>query len=181
MAADANTHRERRRFNLALPWLVLAVGVTLALVGVVAAAAPSERNDRARFERLSERVTSTIQMHLQTVAQTVRGAKANFASKPEVSQEEWRSYYTPFVLSVAGHREPRLRGPDTRAQLPVLEKRMQQEGVTGYRVAPGARANGRLWSPKSSRCPKTPGRSAAISPPTRSGAKRRNRRCAWGR
>jgi len=85
MAADANNHRERTWFNFALPWLVLAVGVMLAFVASWQLRQKLEQSERARFERLSERVTSAIQTRIQTVAQTLRGAKRHPTLMDEVT------------------------------------------------------------------------------------------------
>ena len=138
MAADADNHRERTWLNAALPWLVLVVGVTLAFVAWWQLRRQLERNDRARFERLSANVTSAIQTRFQTVALTVRGAKANFASQPRVSQEVWRSYYR----TIQPYLSPGIVGLGyvariPRAVLPQLEDQMQREGVSGFRVEPG--------------------------------------------
>jgi len=138
MSASANTHHERTWFNFALPWLVLAVGVTLALGTWWLLRRQLEQSDQARFERLSERVTSAIQTRFQTAAQTVRGAKASFASQSKVPQEEWHSYYRtirPFLSPGVVGLGYIARLP--RAGLPELEEQMQREGVSGYRVEPG--------------------------------------------
>ena len=140
MAADANNHRERTWFNFALPWLVLAMGVTLAFVAWWQLRRQVERNDQARFDRLSERVTSAIQTQFLAIAQTVRSAKASFASQPKVSQEEWRSYYRtirPFLSPGVVGLGYVARLP--RAGLPELELQMHQQGLPAYRVEPGGR------------------------------------------
>jgi len=138
MSADANNHPERAGLNSALPWLVLAVGVMLAIVAWWQLRRQMERTEQVRFERLSERVTSAIQTRLQEVAQSVRGAKASFASQPKVPQEEWRSYYR----TIRPYLSPGIVGLGfiarlPRTGLPALEAQMRQEGVPGYRVEPG--------------------------------------------
>jgi len=138
MPAEANNHRERTWVNFALPWLVLAVGVTLAFAAWWQLRRDLGRSDQARFERLSERVTSAVQSRFQTVAQTVRGAKATFASQPKVPQEGWRSYYR----TIRPYLSPGIVGLGyiarlPRAALPALEEQMHREGVSGYRVEPG--------------------------------------------
>ena len=138
MSADANNHPERAGLNSALPWLVLAVGVMLAIVAWWQLRRQMERTEQVRFERLSERVTSAIQTRLQEVAQSVRGAKASFASQPKVPQEEWRSYYR----TIRPYLSPGIVGLGyiarlPRAALPALAEEMQREGVSGYRVEPG--------------------------------------------
>jgi PAS domain S-box-containing protein len=138
MSADANNHRERTWLNFALPWLVLVLGVVLAFAAWWQLRRELGRSDQARFERLSERVTSAIQTRLQTAAQAVRGAKASFASQPKVTQEAWRDYYR----TIRPYLPPGIVGLGyvarlPRAGLPALEEQMRQEGVPGYRIEPG--------------------------------------------
>jgi len=143
MSGDTNDRRERTWFNTALPWLVLVVGLTLAFVGWWQLRLRVERNDQARFDRLSERVTSRFKRAFKRLLSQCRGANASFASQPKVPQEEWRNYYR----TIGPYLSPGIVGLGyiariPRTGLPALEEQMRQEGIPGYQVEPDARASG---------------------------------------
>ncbi|MBI5381418.1 MAG: PAS domain S-box protein [Opitutae bacterium] len=140
MFAVTRPSRARPWFQWVVPGAVLAVGVALAVTSWWLLRRAERESERARFERLSERITVAIRDRLHEVAQGVSGAQAYFASQPSVSQQEWRDYYhtiQPYMPAGAVGLGFVARLP--REQLPHLVARMHQEGVSAFAIEPGGK------------------------------------------
>ncbi len=91
--------RKSRARNL--PWLVLGVSLALTLVGWWQVGQQVERSERARFDRLVERVVTILHSRIDSAAQTVSGARALIEANNNVSRQEWAIY----VASTRGYTE----------------------------------------------------------------------------
>jgi PAS domain S-box-containing protein len=125
--------RKSRTRNL--PWLVLGVSLALTLVGWWQVRQQVERAEHARFDRLTERVTTILRSRIDSAAQTVAGARALVEASDNVSRQEWATY----VFSIQDYVEngvvglgyvERVRRPDLMA----FEARVRMEWGDSFTV-----------------------------------------------
>jgi len=133
----------RRRMGW-LPWAVFAVlaALTVAAWGLLAAA--TERTARARFERLAERINTTIRRRFNTAAHLLHGAAALPEASPgPVTAHEWSVY----LRRAAAQLDSGVVGLGyvesvDRADLEALEQRVRAEGQPGFTIE---RAGNNPW------------------------------------
>ncbi len=133
----------RRRIGW-LPWAVFAVLAALTVAAWWLLAAETERSARARFDRLAERIHTTIRRRFNTAAHLLHGAAAlPEASSRPVTAREWSIY----LRRAAAQLDSGVVGlgyvePVDRADLEALESRVRAEGQPGFSVE---RAGNNPW------------------------------------
>jgi PAS domain S-box-containing protein len=124
-------------FRLGWPLAVLVIGLTLTAVGGWLVYNQSEQTDALRFRRLSERVSSTIAIHLQGIEEALYGGRGLFAASRSVERAEWTSYtrnmggYLRRGVLGFGYIE-RVRRPD----LPAFLARVRADSAPDFQVHP---------------------------------------------
>ncbi len=124
-----------RRRSRALPWLVLAAGVLVSLIGWQATRRELRRQDTARFERLQERVLAGVNLRFQAAAEALYGGRALLQSQAEMPPSQWVDYVQSmgrfFDRGVVGLGI--VRRID-RSQLDALEARVRAEGRPEFKA-----------------------------------------------
>ncbi len=118
-----------------LPALTLALSLLLTALAYSAASAGARRNDEANLERLSERVLSQIKTRVDAANEAVHGARAHVLTTEGITRESWAAYSAAVLPAVGegivglGYIE-RIK----REEIPALERRLRQEGITTFAV-----------------------------------------------
>ncbi|MBX3748645.1 MAG: PAS domain S-box protein [Opitutaceae bacterium] len=92
MAADAPQFIRRILQSRVLPVLVFLGGCVVSLGAWWLVRLEIERSDRARFERMSERIVASIEERFDSAAEALQGARHLVRTRPETSLEEWLEY-----------------------------------------------------------------------------------------
>ncbi|MEI6105943.1 MAG: PAS domain S-box protein [Opitutae bacterium] len=114
---------------------MLLTCLILSLVGWGLVRREVQRTERARFERLNERMLSTLRSRFESAAQATTGARALVTANEYVSRAEWVTYvdsiqdYFGFGVIGLGYVE---RIP--RAGIAALEERIRAEGPADFKV-----------------------------------------------
>jgi PAS domain S-box-containing protein len=118
-----------------LPWLVLAIGLMLSLMGWRAVQIELQRQDEARFERLKERVLVAINARFQAASEALYGGRSFVDVQSTLAQAEWQTY----AKSVARFFDRGVVGLGfiervERTRLPELVARVRAGGLPEFRV-----------------------------------------------
>ena len=133
---DVSTESARRSYlHIVLPAAILVVGLAITSLAWYLVTREIARAEASDFQRLSERVLSTMSRRFGSALQAVHGARGLMEASTEVSRNEWRHYVLstqPYVregLVGLGYIE-RVR----RDRVPALEARMRAEGLPQFTV-----------------------------------------------
>jgi PAS domain S-box-containing protein len=115
--------------------MVFLALMTLTLLGWWRAQGQVEASERARFDRLVERVVTILRSRMDSSAQTVAGARALVESSDNVSRQEWATY----VASTHGYTESGVVGVGYvervhRSELEAFEARVRAEWDNRFTV-----------------------------------------------
>ncbi len=115
--------------------MVFLALMTLTLLGWWRAQGQIETSERARFDRLVERVMTILRSRMDSSAQTVAGARALVESSDNVSRQEWATY----VASTHGYTESGVVGVGYvervhRSELEAFEARVRAEWDNRFTV-----------------------------------------------
>jgi len=92
MAVDAPQIIRRFLQSRLLPVLVFLGGCLLSLGAWWLVRLETERSDRARFDRMAERITASIQERFDSAAEALQGAQYLIRTRPGLSLTEWLEY-----------------------------------------------------------------------------------------
>ena len=92
MAADASQIIRRILQSRVLPVLVFLGGCTVSLGAWWLVRVEIERSDRARFDRMVERITASIEERFDSAAEALQGAQYLMRTRPDLSLAEWLDY-----------------------------------------------------------------------------------------
>ncbi|WP_374339246.1 CHASE domain-containing protein [Leeia sp.] len=128
----------RWRHQSWLVWLTLALG--LGVTAQLAWRASQERAEQAElaFQALTNDSTLRLENRLQAYIAILRAGSGLFASRGEVSRQEWNLFASPQNLR---RHFPGIQGLGFAEYIPAArlaehETRIQQDGFPGYRVRP---------------------------------------------
>ena len=121
-----------------IPWLVLAIALSLTYWAWRATVAADAEVARARFDRHAESVVMSIRSRMAAYEQMLRGASALFVAAPEIRRADWAGYVARLDLPKSF---PGLQAlgvslrvwPSERA---AHVKHMRAEGFAGYDIRP---------------------------------------------
>ncbi|MFI5337377.1 MAG: CHASE domain-containing protein, partial [Opitutales bacterium] len=135
--------KRRRMRSRALPALTLVCGLALTYGGWWVTTQQVRLAEEERFERLTEKVVSTVKERFASAAQAVYSARAVLAHSQIMTRTEWSRYvrnvepvFSPGVVGLGLAERVRAADVDT------LEKQMRVEGQPDFTVQ---RSEGRDW------------------------------------
>jgi len=143
MSAPGRVSASRSAWEWALPVLTLVLALGLSAAVYQLASAAMARDEKARLDRLSDRVLTLIQERVGSARKAVHAARAHVMVVPDETLADWRQYAGSAMAAVdsgvvgLGYVE-RIR----RSQIPLLEARMAREGARAFRIE---RAGAREW------------------------------------
>ncbi len=123
------------RRSALLPWVVFLVTVGLALAGWFVARREVEQNSQVRFDRLTERVQSSLRRRFDTAALLLHGAAAFPLSSDLVTASDWSSY----LRTISRQLDDGVVGLGyiekvARSDVSALEARLRADGETNFKV-----------------------------------------------
>ncbi|HEX7632210.1 MAG TPA: CHASE domain-containing protein [Lacunisphaera sp.] len=118
-----------------LPGLVFLALAAMTLTAWWLLAAENERTARARFDRLTERISNTIRLRFNTAAHLLHGAAALPEASEEVTPMEWSIY----LRRAAAQLDSGVVGlgyvePVDRADLDAVERRVRAAGRPDFTI-----------------------------------------------
>jgi PAS domain S-box-containing protein len=126
-------HIRRSRLSRITPWLVLAAGVVVSVVGWRSVKFVVAQQDAARFSRLKERVIAEIEDRFRTVEEAVVAGRSLLEAVPEPSHRRWANFVTeisPFLDSGVLGLGLVVRVP--KSELEQLEARVRADGFPDF-------------------------------------------------
>src|SRR5689334_3545664 len=90
---DSDPHPLSRPLkSRAAPWTVLAISLVVTIIVAFSTRSELKRQDRARYERLKERVLAAIDGRFHAAEQAMYGARALVGPSGELSDTQWARY-----------------------------------------------------------------------------------------
>jgi diguanylate cyclase len=126
-----------------IPWLVLAISLSLAFWAWRATTMADAEVARARFDRHVESISSSIHARMVAHEQTLRSGAAVFAVKTEIHRADWAAFVAALDLSKS---YPGIQAMGVSVRVPAAERaaqvrRVRAEGFPDYDIRPpGERA-----------------------------------------
>ena len=123
------------RRSALLPWVVFAVAAGLALAAWAMTARQVRRTNQANFERLTERVQSTLHRRFDTAALLLHGAAAFPVASDRVTAADWSLYFRT-ISNQLGNGVVGLGYAQrvARTEIDALETRMRGDGEKDFTV-----------------------------------------------
>jgi diguanylate cyclase len=127
----------------AIPWLVLAIALSLAIGSWIALEKNRVDEARGQFERRTETAVASVRARMLSYEQVLRSGAARMASSPSVSRNEWRDFITHLQLE---ERFPGIQALGYSQlvgdwERPVHVKRMRESGFPDYDIRPEGERN----------------------------------------
>ncbi|MEQ1519179.1 MAG: CHASE domain-containing protein, partial [Usitatibacteraceae bacterium] len=138
----ANVSNPDRRFAsafaLALPWLVLTLGLLACGIGWDTARESQQRRIESEFRTRAERATVDIRSRLLAYEQVLRGGIALYAAAGSLTRQQWRAYVERLNIDeslpgVQGIGVVRFVGSEDKAKHVAA---MRAEGPPDYDIRP---------------------------------------------
>ncbi|MBF0297065.1 MAG: EAL domain-containing protein [Magnetococcales bacterium] len=128
----------KQNFINAVPWLVLAVGLTTTHLLQQTAATDALHDLQTEFAYQTKEVTVRIQQRMAAYVQVLRGGKGLFTAAQEVNREAFRHYVAALEL---GENYPGIQGVGYSVIVPPQEKEaylraVRQEGFPDFTIRP---------------------------------------------
>jgi signal transduction histidine kinase/CheY-like chemotaxis protein len=122
-----------------LPAATLAVSLALTLLTWQLVSRQVRRAEAGRFERLADRVMTTVSARLSSATQVLHGARALIIASEDVTLADWQTY----VSATSPYLNDGVVGVGyvervARADVESLEQRLRREGVAGFTVERGS-------------------------------------------